>query len=153
MFSFIFRSSQQRCSMRKDVLRNFAKFTGEHLCQRLFLNKVAGLRPAILIKKRLWHRCFPVNFAKFLRTPLFTEHLWWQLLDICSSSNKIQWSDTKYTIRAKTSDVRIKFIQGKIAFFKYSVPQKNKLNFFGSLKEFFIGGNTTNKQRTFHWTC
>ena len=71
MFSFIFRSSQQRCSMRKDVLRNFAKFTGEHLCQRLFLNKVAGLRPAILIKKRLWHRCFPVNFAKFLKTTSF----------------------------------------------------------------------------------
>ena len=21
------------------------------------------------IKERLWHRCFPVNFAKFLRTP------------------------------------------------------------------------------------
>ena len=21
------------------------------------------------IKKRLWHTCFPVNFAKFLRTP------------------------------------------------------------------------------------
>ena len=28
------------------------------------------------IKKRNWHRCFPVNFAKFLRTPFFTEHLW-----------------------------------------------------------------------------
>ena len=28
-----------------------------------------GLRPATLLKKRLWHRCFPVNFAKFLRTP------------------------------------------------------------------------------------
>ena len=25
-------------------------------------------RPATLLKKRLWHRCFPVNFAKFLRT-------------------------------------------------------------------------------------
>ena len=25
--------------------------------------------PATLLKKRLWHRCFPVNFAKFLRTP------------------------------------------------------------------------------------
>ena len=36
----------------------------------LFFNKVAGLWPATLIKKRLWHRCFPVNFAKFLRTPL-----------------------------------------------------------------------------------
>ena len=23
------------------------------------------------LKKRLWHRCFPVNFAKFLRTPFF----------------------------------------------------------------------------------
>ena len=33
-------------------------------------NKVAGLRPVILLKKRLWHRCFPVNFAKFLRIPL-----------------------------------------------------------------------------------
>ena len=36
----------------------------------LFFNKVAGLRPATLLKKRLWHRCFPVNFAKFLRTPI-----------------------------------------------------------------------------------
>ena len=27
------------------------------------------LRPAALLKKRLWQRCFPVNFAKFLRTP------------------------------------------------------------------------------------
>ena len=26
-----------------------------------------GLGPATLFKKRLWHRCFPVNFAKFLR--------------------------------------------------------------------------------------
>ena len=25
-------------------------------------------RPTTLLKKRLWHRCFPVNFAKFLRT-------------------------------------------------------------------------------------
>ena len=26
------------------------------------------LRSATLLKKRLWHSCFPVNFAKFLRT-------------------------------------------------------------------------------------
>ena len=37
------RSSNRRCSVRKDVLRNFAKFTGKHLCQSLFLNKVTGL--------------------------------------------------------------------------------------------------------------
>ena len=31
----------------------------------------AGLRPATLLKKRLWHRCFPMDFAKFLRSPFF----------------------------------------------------------------------------------
>ena len=36
---------------------------------------VPGLRPATLLKKSLWHRCFPVNCAKFLRTPFFTENL------------------------------------------------------------------------------
>ena len=29
---------------KKGVLKNFAKFTGKHLCQSLFFNKVAGLR-------------------------------------------------------------------------------------------------------------
>ena len=62
------RNSHQRCSVGKGILRNFAKFKGKHLCQSLFLNKVADLRPATLLKKRLWHRYFLVNFAKFLRT-------------------------------------------------------------------------------------
>ena len=43
-------------------------------------NKVADLRPATLLKKRLWRTCFPVNFVKFLRTSFLTEHLWWLLL-------------------------------------------------------------------------
>ena len=54
---------------KKSGLKNFAKFTGKHQCESLFFNKVAALRPATLLKNRLWHRCFPVNFAKFLRTP------------------------------------------------------------------------------------
>ena len=29
------------CSVRKDVLRNFPKFTGKHLCQSLIFNKIA----------------------------------------------------------------------------------------------------------------
>ena len=62
--------------MKKGVLENFAKLTGKHLCQNLFFNKVAGIRPATLLKKRFWHRCFPMNFAKFLGTTFFTEHLW-----------------------------------------------------------------------------
>ena len=31
-------------------------------------------QPATLLKKRLCHWCFPVNFAKFLRTPFLAEH-------------------------------------------------------------------------------
>ena len=51
-----YRSSHRRCSVKKDVLRNFAKFTGKHLCQRLFFNSLAGLRPATLLKKSLLHK-------------------------------------------------------------------------------------------------
>ena len=43
-------------------------------------NGVAGLRSATLLKKKIWRRSFPVNFAKFLRTLFFTEHLRWLLL-------------------------------------------------------------------------
>ena len=41
------------------------------MCQSFFFNKVAGLKPATLLKKGPWHRCFPVNFAKFLRNTFF----------------------------------------------------------------------------------
>ena len=50
------KSSHRRCSVKKGLLINFVKFPGKHPC-----------RPANLLKNRLWHRCFPVSFAKFLR--------------------------------------------------------------------------------------
>ena len=34
--------------MIKGVLRNLAKFTGKHLRQSLFFDKVAGLKPALM---------------------------------------------------------------------------------------------------------
>ena len=49
------RSNHRRCSVRKGDLGTSAKFTGKHLCQSLFL-----------IELQAWHRCFPVNFVKFL---------------------------------------------------------------------------------------
>ena len=52
-------SSHRRCSVTEGVLICFAKFTGKHLCKSFFFS---------LLKKRLWHRCSDVNFAKFLRT-------------------------------------------------------------------------------------
>ena len=73
MFSLLYgrllkdRSSRPEVLCKKSVLRNFAKFTGKYLCQRLLFNKVAGW-PATLLKRSLWHRCFPGSSAKFLRT-------------------------------------------------------------------------------------
>ena len=37
------RSSRPEVFCKKGVLKNFTKFTGKHLCQSLFFNKVAGL--------------------------------------------------------------------------------------------------------------
>ena len=66
----------QGCSV-KSVLKNVSKFTGKHLCQSLVFNKVAGL-----LKKRLWHRYFAVNFVKFSRISFYKEYLRWLLVQI-----------------------------------------------------------------------
>ena len=76
-----FRSSRE-VFYEKGVLKHFAKFKEKHLCQSLFFNKVAGLRSE---KKSLSHSCFPVNFAKCLRTAFLIENLRWPLLYIVSS--------------------------------------------------------------------
>ena len=47
------------------VLKNFAVFTGKHQRWSLFLIKLQTWMPT----KRLQHSCFPVNIAKFSRTP------------------------------------------------------------------------------------
>ena len=75
--------------MKKVFLKNFAKYTGKHLCQSLFSNKVATLRPATLLKKRLWHSCFHVNFAKFQRT-IFSQNTSGRL-----PLNDVKWAKKK----------------------------------------------------------
>ena len=74
---FFTRSSRPEVFCKKGVLRNFTKFTGKHLCQRLFFNNVAGLRPATLLKKRRWHRCFHANFVSIFsyKTPLMASSI------------------------------------------------------------------------------
>ena len=57
-----------RFSPKQVFLKMLQNSQENYLCQSLFFNK-AGLRPATLLKKRPWHRYFPVNFAKVLRTP------------------------------------------------------------------------------------
>ena len=65
-----FKSSRPKVFCKIGFLKNFARFTGKHLCHSLFFNKVARRQSLFnLLKKRLGRRCFPVNFAKFLRKP------------------------------------------------------------------------------------
>ena len=47
------------------VRKCYKKFTEKHLHWSLITNKVTGL-----MKKKLWYRYFPMNFAKFLRAPI-----------------------------------------------------------------------------------
>ena len=67
------RSNHQRCSVRKGVLRNFAKFRGKHLCQVLFFNKVAAPEPE---KKEALAHVFSCEFCEISKNKFFTEHLW-----------------------------------------------------------------------------
>ena len=73
-----FRSSRPEVFCKKGVLRNFAKFTGKHLCQSLFFNKVAGLWPLAcnFIKKEILAQVFSREFCKISKNTFFTEHLW-----------------------------------------------------------------------------
>ena len=67
----IVRSSRLQIIFKISVLKTFANFTLKHLWWSFFLIKLQFRRLAILFKKKLLHRCFPVNIAKFLRTPFF----------------------------------------------------------------------------------
>ena len=87
--------------VKKSVFTNFTKLTRKHLCQNLFFNKVESLRPATFLKKKPWYRCFPVNFVKFLRTPFFTEHLWWLLLEIANADTIANLS---FRFKSRTKD-------------------------------------------------
>ena len=40
---YVSYNSRLEVFCKKSVIRNFAKFTGKHPCERLFFNKVAGL--------------------------------------------------------------------------------------------------------------
>ena len=63
------------CSVKSLFLKisqNLHENTGVRVS---LLIKLQGLSPATSLKQRLWHRCFPVNFAKVLRTTFLTEHL------------------------------------------------------------------------------
>ena len=73
------RSSLSQMLFKISVLKNFANFIGKHQC----------LKACNVITKILQHRCFPVKFAKFLRTPFLQNTpggcFWKNPGDLCGS--------------------------------------------------------------------
>ena len=115
--------------MKKGVLSNFAKFTEKYLCQKLFFNKVADLWQATrgvlwkkvlnqisatLLKSSLWHRCFPVNFATFLRIPFLQNTSGWLLLliqELASNFRNVKfYPKYKYSISERKERTCLKVL-------------------------------------------
>ena len=62
------------------------KTSQENPCVEAFFNKVAGLDPASFLKRQLQHKCFPVKFAKLLRTPTLKNIYKRLLLEVCKKA-------------------------------------------------------------------
>ena len=58
------------CSVKKGVLANFTKFTGKHLSQSLFFNKVAG-GACNFIKKESLAQVFSCEFCEISKNTVF----------------------------------------------------------------------------------
>ena len=114
------------CSVKKWFLKISQNSWGNTCARDYFSIKLQApdslfsqsCKRATLLKKSLWHRCFPVNFAKFLRTPEITEHLlpehprllfttpirlWWcnvwsNLQQYLSSKNEFNWIQSSLAI-------------------------------------------------------
>ena len=89
---------------KKGVLKKFHKVHLKTPVLESLFNRVSGLRPVILLKKKLQHRCFQVNFVKLLRTTFLqntsiiclTVLFYKEVLYTCSNLLLEKW--TKLTI-------------------------------------------------------
>ena len=71
------RSSRPEVFCKKGILRNFAKFTGKHLCQSLFFNKVAQVFSyefCEISKNTFFHRTPPVDASAVILIILNKKH-------------------------------------------------------------------------------
>ena len=74
-----FRSSRPKDFCKKAALRDFAKFTGKHLCQSLLIHKVVGQGRQHYLKRDPGTDV-SYEFCEIWKNSFFTEHLSWLLL-------------------------------------------------------------------------
>ena len=81
------RSNRSQMFLKIRFLKNFSNFTKKQpVLEPLGLN---------IVKKRLQHRCFPVKFAKFLRTLFLIEHVRWCLVQSSISKRPLYFTSNK----------------------------------------------------------
>ena len=70
--------------LKINVLKNFVKFTGKHLCQSPFFNKVAGgaTEACNFIKKETLAQVLFCEFLEISKNTFFIEYLQRRLLHI-----------------------------------------------------------------------
>ena len=101
----------------KRIFKKTLVRTAEDFSSGCFCFWISKAPPATLLEQRLLHRCFPVNFAKFLRTPFFTEHLWWLLLGF------ISWNtfNNQICIKSTYQELKMRQDMSKMEFFATAV--------------------------------
>ena len=75
------------------------------MLQSLF-NNVAGLQACNFIKKILQHRCFPMKFAKFLRTPIL-KNIFERLLLFVSPQDTITNNGIEFGLNETSADWKV----------------------------------------------
>ena len=70
----IYRSSHRRCSLKKDVLKNFPNFAGKRVCWSFFLIKLQAWGPATLLKRDS-NTGVSCKISKMFTNTYFEEHL------------------------------------------------------------------------------
>ena len=107
---FVTEAVARRCSVKKMFLE-ISQNSQENTCARAsFLIKPKACN---FIKKETLHKCFLVNFAKFLRTPFSTEHLPWLLL----LSDEIQNTKKDENTRIERKEIKKKKKKNRVSCF------------------------------------
>ena len=111
------------------VFLNISQNSQERICARVsFLIKFQASRPATSLKKRPWNRCFPLNFAKFLRTLSLIKHL--LFLCLCLKNISLRYKNFQPMLLWKLEGKSIKHVK---KFILKKIPENSKENFWSAV--------------------
>ena len=121
--------------LQKKVFLEISENSQVNTCARVsFLIKFRRHASVSLLKKRLWNRCFPVNFAKFSRTPFLqktSERLLlmvpYQMYDMVQCNTKKNFIEISLTVFISQKTVLVSKLNKK-SFLKNANSSLIKLN-------------------------